>query len=118
MFEKKVKWAIGIEIFALIVLCVGIIFGKISASKIQRVDGDFIKWVDFNIPCEALERAYWWDVETHEKEVELDWIELLAYLAVKYGGNYKLYKESDLNELAEGLVKKEYTMEEITKDKK
>lgn len=25
MFEKKVKWAIGIEIFALIVLCVGII---------------------------------------------------------------------------------------------
>ena len=118
MFEKKVKWAIGIEIFALIVLCVVIIFGKISASKIQRVDGDFIKWVDFNIPCEALERAYWWDVETHEKEVELDWIELLAYLAVKYGGNYKLYKESDLNELAEGLVKKEYTMEEITKDKK
>ncbi len=117
MFGKKIKWVVKIEIFALIVLCVGVILGKISDEKIQRVDGKFIKWVDFRVPCEALERAYLWEIETHDQEVELNWIELLAYLAVRYGGDYRQYKERDLNKLAEGLVKKEYTMEEITKEK-
>lgn len=123
MGERREIWTVRIEILVLAVLCIGLIFEKVRLKdqmqeKSIYTSSDYIKWVEFNVPCEALERAYYWDVETHGKEIELDWIELLAYLAVKYGGNYKQYQEQDLNKLAEGLLAGEYTMDEITKDKK
>lgn len=78
----------------------------------------FIKWVDFKVTSEALNKAYTYDKETYGKEVHLNWIELLAYLAVKNGGDFSKYKNSQLESLAKKLIDKEETMESLTKDLK
>ena len=44
-----------------------------------------LKWVDFNVPVEALETAMKLDLASQGKEVELDWVEILAYGATKNG---------------------------------
>lgn len=78
----------------------------------------YIKWVDFNVTYNAMDAAYQADVESHTQEVQLNWIELLAYLGAKYGGDFKNYSQKDLNQLVERLQGKEETMETITQDMK
>ena len=41
------------------------------------------------------------DINSHTKneEIKYNWIELLAYLACKNGGNFKNFKKSDLDTL-------------------
>ena len=75
---------------------------------------DFIKWVEFNVTYEALNRAYTYDVETYEEDVHLSWVELLAYLGAKYGGDFTRYSERDMTEAAEKLLSGDVTMEELT----
>lgn len=77
---------------------------------------DYIKWVEFNVTYEALNRAYTYDVDTYQEEVHLNWVELLAYLGAKYGGDFKQYKENDMIEIAEKLLSGGVTMTELTAD--
>ena len=77
---------------------------------------DYIKWVEFNVTYEAMNQAYQYDVETYGEENHLNWVELLAYLGAKYGGDFASYQASDMEELAERLLAKETTMEETVKD--
>ena len=79
---------------------------------------DYIKWIDFGITSQAMNDAYEYDVESYNSEVQLKWIELLAYLGAKYGGNFKNYKKKDLDHLVDRLVNQKETMESITKDMK
>ena len=79
---------------------------------------DYIKWVDFNVSYQALEKCYAYDVASQEEPVKLDWIDLLAYLGVKYGGNFPEKVDKELNKLVERLKSGESTMEELTKDMK
>lgn len=48
-----------------------------------------------------MEVAYRLDVESHQNDngVTYNWIELLAYLACKNGGNFKNFKQEDLTNL-------------------
>ncbi|WP_330581572.1 hypothetical protein [Faecalicatena contorta] len=86
-------------------------------NEVQREEKkDFIKWVEFNVTYEALNRAYTYDVETYEEDVHLNWVELLAYLGAKYGGDFTRYSERDMTEAAEKLLSGEVTMEELTAD--
>lgn len=91
---------------------------SIEVTTTTKNDKKYIKWVDFDVCYSALDKAYKYDIETHGKEVELHWIELLAYLATKYGGNFKNYKERDMVKLAECLLSGEETMSSLTEDKK
>lgn len=75
---------------------------------------DYIKWVDFKITPSALSLAYQYDVDTHEGDVKLNWIELLAYAGSKCGGNFSKKSEKDITTLAEILLNKEDTLENIT----
>lgn len=77
---------------------------------------DFIKWVDFDVTAEAMKQACQYDIDTYGKELHLDWIDLLAILGAKYGGDFKRYKSDDLNSLAEKFLSGENTIEEYTKD--
>ncbi len=79
---------------------------------------NFIKWVSFDVSQKAMDRAYRYDVSTHDKEVKLNWIELLAYLGTKYGGDFSRYKEKHMSDLADKLIAKEETMESITENLK
>lgn len=83
-----------------------------------KSEEDYIHWVEFNVSFEALNRAYTYDVETYQEKVHLGWVELLAYLGAKYGGDFGQYKEKDMTEAAEKLLAGETTLEELTKDMK
>ena len=86
-------------------------------SEVQEEKKDFIKWVDFNVTCEALNLTAKLDIDSHNKEEEItyNWIELLAYLACKNGNNFKNFKASDLNSLVEEL-KNGQTIEDLTQN--
>ncbi len=64
---------------------------------------DFIKWIDFDVPAAVLERALALDVNSWGQEGHIDWIDLLAGLAARYGGDFSLYKQADMDSLAEKL---------------
>lgn len=91
---------------------------KSEDSSKEEEKKEFIKWVEFNVSYEALDQAYQYDVESYEKEVHVNWIELLAYLGATYGGEFRSYKKSDMNKLVERLQNKEETMTSITADMK
>ena len=76
-----------------------------------------IKWVDFNVPSAAMKKAAALDILSHDKEIRLDWIEMLAYLAAKNGNNFKQYRDKQLDDLAIRL-NTGITMSELTKDMK
>ncbi|OJU12839.1 MAG: peptidase M23 [Clostridiales bacterium 43-6] len=77
----------------------------------------FIKWMEFNVPYSALSKAMNIDIKSFGTATKIDWIEMLAYLAAKYGGNWKLYKSKDMDKLTERLNKGEQ-MTELTKNMK
>ncbi|NLY48053.1 MAG: M23 family metallopeptidase [Clostridiales bacterium] len=87
-------------------------------TQLQDPDKKIIKWVDFDVSCEALDRAYRYDVETKDSEVHLNWIELLAYLGAKYGGDFSKYRQKHMTELADKLTGGKATMEELTRNMK
>ena len=78
----------------------------------------YIKWVEFNVPYEAMDAAYQLDVETDKEQVHLNWVELLAYLGAKYGGDFSGYQQTHMTELAEKLTSGETTMQDTVKDMK
>lgn len=91
-----------------------------NSTEIKEEDKkDFIKWVDFNITADLLNKTAKLDIDSHNKnsDIQYNWIELLAYLACKNGGNFKNFKQNDLDKLLEEL-KKGKTIEELTKDNK
>jgi murein DD-endopeptidase MepM/ murein hydrolase activator NlpD len=90
---------------------------SIYASMYDQ-EKDFIKWVSFDVTDKAMNSAYKYDVESQTQEVKLNWIELLACLGCRYGGDFSKYKEKHMTELVNKLKNKETTMEAIRKDLK
>ena len=108
----------------LILLCVILMIGcidllkehKYAVSTTEDTNADtqekeYIKWVEFNVTCEAMKKAYQYDLDTYGEEVHLDWVSLLAYLGAKYGGDFTRYKEKDMDEIAQMLLTGEKTEE-------
>lgn len=81
-------------------------------------EGETIKWVDFNIPCEILCKAYETDIATYQEEIHIDWIELLAYLAAKNGGDFKNGVSAELEKIVEKVKNGETTIAEEGKELK
>ncbi len=79
----------------------------------------YIKWVDFNVTYNVLDKTSALDIKSHnnDEDVKYNWIELISYLACKYGGNFKKFQQKDLDTLVEKL-KTGSTMEDLTKDLK
>ncbi len=79
----------------------------------------YIKWVDFSVTYDALDKTSKLDINSHNnnEEIKYNWIELLSYLACKYGGDFKRFSNNDLVALTNKL-KNGSTMEELTKNLK
>ena len=88
-----------------------------TGNDTELDDDDHIKWVDFNVTYEALQKAFRYDVDTCQEAIHLSWVDLLAYLGAKYGGDFSNYKESDMNTVAD-LLLAGTTIEELTADMK
>ena len=86
-------------------------------KKDKKPKKDIIKWVDFNVPCEAMKKAISLDIISLDKDIHLNYIEMLAYLAAKNGNNFTNYNDYQLDELAETLSSGK-SMQELTKDMK
>ena len=68
--------------------------------------------MEFNVTYPALEKAMKLDIASREEDVQLDWVEILAYLGAKYGGDFDRYKAKDMDAVVEQL-RTGKTMEEI-----
>ena len=79
-------------------------------------EGNYIKWVEFNVTCEAMAAAYELDVDSYQEDIRLNWIELLAYVGARTGGKFDKNSVKKINEAAEKIKSGETTMEEMTKD--
>lgn len=64
-----------------------------------------IKWVDFDVPSNLLAAAMEMDIASHceETKAEIDWVDALAYLAAKNGGDFSRCGRGDLEALAQKL---------------
>lgn len=82
------------------------------ATEAEAKKSSYIKWVEFNVPYLALQKALNIDVDSHEHGGNISWIQLLAYLGAKYGGDFSHYKSNDMDALVTKLQSK--SMEEIT----
>lgn len=135
---RKIKLAISVELAAvamsIAILAVNGMWGTEKSDNLEQVSGnllmeetdgnedsgeekkDYIKWVDFNVTSEAMKQAYQYDVDTYGKEIHLNWIDLLAIIGAKNGGDFKRYKAEDMSEIAEKFLSAESTVEEYTKE--
>lgn len=82
------------------------------AAEAETQKSNYIKWVQFDVPYLALQKALKIDIDSHEHGGNVSWIQLLAYLGAKYGGNFANYKSNDMDALVTKLQSK--SMEEIT----
>ena len=77
---------------------------------------DYIKWVEFHVTCEAMNKAYEYDLNTYTKEIHLNWVDLLAYLGAKYGGDFSKYRQKDMDKIAKKLLKGETSIEKLKEE--
>ena len=108
-----------LAIFIIVVFLSTLIGSYFISLATDEEEKEYIKWVDFTPTASILEKLAKLDIESHQKEVDVtyNWIELLAYLASLYGGNFKNYREKDLEDLLAKLQSGQ-TMESLTQDKK
>ena len=110
LFFKTIKInnkAIFIGVIIIIILSVISSFIIISFGTENEEDKqkDYIKWVDCNITLEVMEKTSKIDIDSHinNEEVKINWIELISYLGAKYGGNFKSFKQTDLDNIVNRL---------------
>lgn len=107
--------------FAVMVLTISIAYNLVSiCNHLQVIDAmadKSISWIDFNVTQTAMDQALQIDIESRGTENPVNWIDLLAYLGAKYGGDFNKYKAKDLNELAE-QCKKGTTIKQLAQDMK
>lgn len=122
---KTIRYQLSLLILCLLsaAICLLLYHHSISPSSkavevVSETEGDYIKWVDFNVSYEALCTAYDLDVASYDSPVHLNWIELLAYVGAKCGGSFDQESISLINKLAGELSEGEVTLDILTKDLK
>lgn len=88
-------------------------------SNDTKKDTSYIKWFEFNVSYDVLQKTSSLDISSHFKneDVKYNWIELISYLACKYGNDFSKFKQKDLDTIVSRLKNGE-TIENITKDMK
>ena len=74
-----------------------------SAASSGTEKKKFIRYVEFNVSYLALKKAMDLDITSHKDGGKLSWIDLLACLAAKYGGEFSHYKSADMDDFAKKL---------------
>lgn len=110
---------ISIILIVILLLSVCIYYVFANNEENEEEEKKYIKWVEYNVSLDLMKKTSKLDIDSHVKNenVKLNWIELLSYLAAKYGGNFDLYKQQDLDKLVERLRNGE-KIEDITEGMK
>ena len=80
-----------------------------SLLPVTKVQGEPIRWVDFQIPYESLKYAMDLDIETFEQEKHIGWIEVLSVAACRTGGRCPL----EAVKKAAQQLKGDYSVEQL-----
>ena len=90
-----------------------------SSEDSESEEEDYIKWFEFNVSYAVLDKTSKLDISSHtsNEDVKLNWIELISYLACKYGNDFSKFKQKDLDTLVEKLQAGQ-SIEDLTKDMK
>ena len=95
------------------VLTAALLITAIPAANAQ----DYIKWIDFDVSAEAMNDALEFCSAGHTAGSPCSFTELLACLAVKYGGNFAHYKKADLTSVGEALQNGEDPVKIVNNEK-
>lgn len=116
------KWIIIITIMTVIcsiAISVPCLMAENDAkyTVVQVETKKIIKWLEFNVPYNALNKSIKADIKSYGTKTKISFIEVLAYLATKYGGNWKNYKSADMDKITAKLSNGE-TIIALTKNMK
>ena len=91
-----------------------------TAGKQETEEKKFIKWVDFSPTYQALSDTLKTDIDSHTKEGEtpLSMVDILAYLATRYGGDFGRYKKADVDKLIKAVKEQNTTIDDLGKSLK
>lgn len=108
-----------VSIAILIIISLLLVKSFVLATTEETEEKKYIKWVDYNVTLEVMEKTAKLDIDSHNSDdsIKLDWLELLSYLATKYGGNFKSFKQSDLDNVVQRLKNGEEIKDIITNEK-
>ena len=98
-------------------VCGALIIITVMTGATVLKNNDFIKYAEFNVTYPALEKALNADIASQTEEIKINWIDVLAYLGAKYGGDFSQYKASDMDSIIEKL-KDGQKIDSLTKDMK
>ena len=99
----KRKLIFGAVLLTVTVLMTAIALLLEQVTMYRLTAGGYIKWVDFTVTAEAMGDALQVDLDSHGSETPISWIDCLAYLSAKYGGNFKHYHKRDLDNFVKRL---------------
>lgn len=117
---KKTYIMITIVAIAILIIISSLLVKSFVLATTEEIEEKkYIKWVDYNVPLEVMEKTAKLDIDSHNSNdsIKLDWIELLSYLATKYGGNFKSFKQADLDSVVQKLKNGEEIEDIITNGK-
>lgn len=106
--KRMISVFICVFLICSVIMCC---FGGINDKK------DYIKYVEFNVPYEALNKALHIDIDSQSEKVKINWIDVLSYLGAQYGGDFKNYKSADMEKVVKKLKNGE-KIQDLTKDMK
>ena len=118
-WRKKLKRKKVIIVLISLLLCLAAAFDFASgmARWHRETGGRLLKWVDFNVTAQAMKDALQYDVTSHGTEHEIHWIDLLACLGAKYGGDFSHYRKQHMDAIASRLSSGD-DIETVTADMK
>lgn len=92
-------------LFSIAFICI-LIASVFYPCAITHAEGDYIRWVDCNVPYEILLNAYEYDIKYHDDpDVNFDFCEALSYLATKNGNRFNVKKDlRALSDLVHKLI--------------
>ena len=120
--NSKLKFILPISFTLLLIFTISFSFWQLSSANNDEngeTEESYIKWFEFNVTYNVLEKTSALDINSHvnNEEIKYNWIELISYLACKYGNDFSKFKQKDLDELI-GKLQSGQTMEELTQNMK
>ena len=110
--RKRILLMISITIFAVTISGILSLFKTAELDKLTS--GGYIKWVDYGVTEKAMSDALQIDLETYGSDIHISWIDILAYLGARYGGNFSSYKKADIstfvNKIKDGMTISEFSL--------
>lgn len=96
-------------------LCLAVMYNMASgmAELRQETAAKPLTWVDFGVTAAAMNDALQYDIASQGTDCPIDWIDLLACLGARYGGDFSHYQKKHMDALAQRLQKGEH-IDDIT----